>query len=356
MKILVCVPVTVIAAMVSACTASAGDLDLSGFVDASYFNDLTLESDAFGLDQVELDVGQEVSDATSVRADLEWVKDGEGFTAAVEQAFVQHVVEDWFTLTFGKFNAPIGFELLDAPDMYQYSHSLLFDFGLPTNLTGLMLSRDVTDQLDIAAYVVNGWDRNADAGQHLTAGGRLGLSRGGLSGGISFIGGKEIMTEEDVQLIGAFDPGDSSVSVMPEIVTTTGSLTRNVLDVDLGFQAGAWILGGEINVGSATVDGGESLGWTAFMLMGHHDFTDDVGLTARVDRFDDTDGYVFGLVADDAQVRHSITVAPTFALDEGLGALVELRLDLSDQDAWVDADGEPTDSQATVAFEVTHSW
>ena len=46
-------------------------------------------------------------------------------------------------LTFGKFNAPIGFELLDAPDMYQYSHSLVFSRGLPTNLTGAMLAMDL---------------------------------------------------------------------------------------------------------------------------------------------------------------------------------------------------------------------
>ncbi|MCH7859583.1 MAG: hypothetical protein IID14_07795 [Candidatus Marinimicrobia bacterium] len=40
------------------------------------------------------------------------------------------------SITIEKFSASIRFELLDAPDMYQYSHSLVFDDALPTNLRG----------------------------------------------------------------------------------------------------------------------------------------------------------------------------------------------------------------------------
>ena len=35
---------------------------------------------------------------------------------------------------------------------------------------------------------------------------------------------------------------------------------------------------------------------------------------------------------------------------------MELRIDTSDQDAFLDADGEPTDTTTSLAFEMTYSW
>ena len=124
------------------------------------------EESTFGLDQTEIDLVRPIGDAGYVRADVEWVKDGEGWAQQLEQGFVSYTPEflPGTAVTFGKFNAPIGFELLDAPDMYQFSHALVFDHGLPTNLTGAMIARPLGDKADVAAYWVNGWDVNqADA-------------------------------------------------------------------------------------------------------------------------------------------------------------------------------------------------
>ena len=92
------------------------------------------------------------------------------------------------------------------------------------------------------------------------------------------------------------------------------------------------------------------------MGMGHADFNEWAGLTLRYDWFDDKDGWNFEMVGDQAQQRQAFTICPTFILDENCGALVELRFDLSDQDAFADADGEATDMQTSVAFEMTYSW
>ncbi len=140
------------------------DLMISGFIDASY-SDAEYDVSSFGIDQVEIDLEKKLSDKLSLRADLEYVKGVNGtFDNIIEQGYVTYALDvaNGVDITIGKFNAPIGFELLDAPDMYQFSHALVFDHGLPTNLVGVMGGYAFNDQVDVALYVVNGWDNNAD--------------------------------------------------------------------------------------------------------------------------------------------------------------------------------------------------
>lgn len=143
-------------------TPSSGmeGLDISGFVDASYFYDANSGSNSFGFDQAEVDIEKTFGEVGSVRVDVEWVSDGVGgFDLDAEQGYVtfKPSVHNSVSFKFGKFNAPIGFELLDAPDMFQFSHALVFDNGLPTNLTGLMVSTQINPTTDLSLYVCNGW-------------------------------------------------------------------------------------------------------------------------------------------------------------------------------------------------------
>ena len=316
--------------MIGAVAAQAGEeTTVHGFVDGSYLYSNAAAAGEFGLDQVELDVIHAASDKTELRADLEWVKNGDAFDVQVEQAFMTYHRDCGTSITFGQFNAPIGFELLDAPDMYQFSHSLVFDHGLPTNLTGVALSRDLSEAFDVVVYGCNGWDANTEDNKNLTFGGRLGYTcPGGANLGVSGISGKE---------------GSGEMA-----------LTRTVFDVDAGYASGAWTFGGEFNMGTVELFDGSEVDWTGFLVMGHYDANDWLGCTLRYDTLDDADGYVFDLAG--GQTRSSLTLAPTFVLDDGFGALIELRLDMSDEDVFTDSDGEATDSEASVAFEMTYSW
>ena len=249
------------------------------------------------------------------------------------------------TFTFGKFNAPIGFELLDPNDMYQFSHALVFDNGLPTNLTGLSLARALGAGFDLVAYACNGWDRNAMAGANPTFGGRLGYARDGFVGGVSAISGKEDLP--------------AAVAGNPDVPTT-----RTVFDVDVSYELEQWLFGGEFNTGKAKEDIGvdpQDQEWMGFLLMTHYTHNDWLGFTARYDYFDDKDGWAFGAVDNgqgvmEFQKRQAVTFCPTFTLDENFGALIEVRLDTSDRNAFVDKDGAATDTNTTVAFEMTYSW
>jgi len=331
--------VLVMTAVVGAAVAHADEavenspVEVHGFVDASYWADLNLKEDTFGLDQAEVDLTYAFSARGGLRADLEWLKVGDGWYAAVEQAYLDYALSaiPQVTFTLGRFNAPMGFELLDPPDMFQFSHSLVFDYGIPSNLTGFMVAGTPVDRLDARAWLVNGWDDNdLDGAGPLTLGGRIGWSFGELGGvGLSGISGPE-------------EPGEAA---QPR---------RSVVDLDLTLTpVSSLVIGGEAN--HAVVKGnGTDADWTAFLIMSHVDLNSWAGLTGRFDWFDDPDGIAFsdGI----GQTRTAVTLAPTFVLQAGLGALVEFRLDQSTEDVFMNSDGEAKGSATTVAFEMTGSF
>jgi hypothetical protein len=326
----------VVVTLLLAAGAAAQPTTIGGFADAAWFYDAASRAGEFGVDQVEIDVEHRASAKSLIRADLEWLKDGEGYLAQVEQAYMTYNASRGWSLSFGKFNAPIGVELLDPTDMFQYSHSLLFTYAAPTNLTGLKVARDFGHGVDLVGHVSNGWDR-ATADKHVTWGGRLGLASGGFSGGLGAISGKEDTAGEN--------PGDPS-----------SPLTRTVFDADLTFVSGVWRFCGEVSLGDVTTTGDAQAQWLGLLCMTHVELSTWAGLTVRLDHLDDEDGYLFGAVDGQYQTRQSLTIAPTFALDEGLGALVELRVDRSDRDAFTDGDGAPAATATSVAVEMTYSW
>lgn len=308
---------------------------ITGFVDASYF-DADSSAGTFSLDQVEIDFEKKLADNLSVRADINYLASTSGLTFddIVEQGFLVYALPGGggLALTFGKFNAPIGFELLDPVDMYQYSHSLVFDFGLPTNLTGIMGSYAFNGFADISVYVVNGWDNNADNNSGKTVGGRLGITPvKGLNVGLSAISGT---------------------------VESAGNTTdtRTVFDIDLMVTLIEKLtIGAEFNSGTeekaSAVVAGEDADWTGFLVMGHYDFTESVGLTLRYDWFDDKDGARLG--SSMKETRKSYTISPTFVLGEGAGMLVEYRRDESDALVFANSTDDTSD---TFAVEFTYSF
>ncbi len=319
---------------------------ISGFVDASYAGNLDTKEETFGLDQVEVDIVREIGDRAVLRADLEWVKsgeDGEQWDVVAEQGILSYVPAFLPELTFslGKFNAPIGFEQLDAPDMYQYSHSLVFDHCLPTNLTGAMFGFNLTPDLDVVAYVANGWDRNQEHNDVKTFGGRVGYSLGELGGfGVSLLGGYEGLDAQQRR-----------------------TDKRTVIDLDVALTPlENLIVGGELNLGTVAGggDGADDPTWTGFLIMAHYEINEWLGITGRFDMIDDPDAYLFGAVDGQGQPleesRTSFTIAPTFVLGDGMGALIELRVDGSSEDRFPDRDGELKGTTTSVAFEMTYTF
>lgn len=359
-RITTLLPVLLLSAMPAIAQENTGDgmetgggeglsnlVEISGFVDASYTYSNLDDANTFGLDQVEIDLSKNLGGIGTLRADLEWVSDGEGgFTLDAEQGYVTLDLGmgrgegNYPTLTFGKFNAPIGFELLDAPDMYQFSHALVFDNGLPTNLTGAMLSMDLGNGVDVVVHLSNGWDQNVDANTNKMIGGRLGYSHEEL-GGIGF----SAMRGDEEGLV--------------------GNLT--VYDIDLTLTPSPrLIIGGEYNYGKTELDEiNAENSWNGYMVMAHYSLTDVMGLTGRYDRFNREISEIAARRSGAQDhppgflelTQQALTIAPTFALADGLGFLMELRRDFSDDEIFGNPEtGDAETSMVNFAFEMTYSF
>ena len=329
--------------------AEALGFEISGFVDSSYTYDDNGDMNSFNLDQIEIDISKEITDWASLRFDLQHCPSaglcGPGNTVPdddiIEQGYLTLTapVANGVTFTFGKFNAPIGFELLDPVDMYQFSHSLVFNNGLPTNLTGAMLSTSF-NMFDINFYVVNGWDNNPETNKNKSIGGRLGITpMEGVNVGFSAISG--VGDGGGTQALTVFDI-DGTITLIPKLT-----------------------VGLEFNFGSDNdrVATGNDADWFGFLVMGHYDYTDWGGITVRYDYFDDDDSGTrigFGSGSADAatvagvaaDTRQAITIAPTFVIAEGFGALFEYRHDFSDKNVFVKSNGTATDTNDSLAFEI----
>lgn len=317
------------------CTGDCCATKFTGFVDGAYIGQLEQSSHEFSLEQAEIDVTRNLQGNLAVRGDFEWVKSGNGWALDVEQAYVNYSLPMFpqVTWSFGKFNAPIGLEMLDAPDMYQYSHSLVFNNCLPTNLVGVMGAVDLTEQFDLLAYITNGWDQNSDVNEAKTFGGRLGFSHEWIGIGLSGIMGSEDVDQDYMQTV-----YDIDVTLTP---------TDNLL------------IGGEFNIGtiSSDLDGVDDVGWTGFLIMANYGFTDWMSLTLRYDSVDDADGALFGAAGNgEFYTRSSLTLAPNFDLGHGMAAVLEYRMDMAGEDIFLDADDEPTGSNSMVVWEMVYTF
>lgn len=309
--------------------SAAAQVELSGFVDASAKYDMDPQAFGFSVDQVELDLQRDGDDGVLLRADLDFGDDGMGgWMVELEQAFltVDLPLPLATQLSFGRFNAPFGFEALDAPDMYQYSHALVFDFGLMDNFTGLKADIALSPMLDLALILGNSWDANTETDMEKTFAGRLGASLGDLGIGLSWIADAEV-NGDDSQL---------------------------VWDIDASYTLESWLFGAEYNMGTYTDATDTDFSWSGMLLMAHYDFNDWMGLTLRYDMFNDEDNLRMG--ESMAVSRTAITIAPTFVLGENMGALIEYRMDTVDEEVWTDGDGNATDSASFVAFEITYGF
>lgn len=319
-------------------------LTLNGFVDGSYSYNDAAETNTFSLDKVELYIEKKFTDKATAFINVAFtdIDSADESDAELEQGFITLALPAVSTdLVFGKFNAPIGFESAETPEMYQFSHALVFDFGLPLFYTGLMANMKFTDVVDLALYAVNGWDVNSDNNKDKTFGTRIGITPvEGFNVGLSGVWGPE--------------SDDNNAD------------KRAVFDLDFTFDAiDNMVIGGELNHGkeenASLLTPAEDAEWFGAMLMVHYDFADWVGLTLRYDYFDDKEGSRLGLVAggDDAgraAKRQAGTIAPTFTLAKGLSAILEYRYDYADVEYFAYEDGTYKDEDHTVALELTYTF
>jgi hypothetical protein len=344
---------------------TAGDSDevkISGYLSTAYENIPNHDASSFALEQVEVDFEKNIGDTAGLRIDINHLNEEEvNGDNVMEQGYA------WVNLgpakfTFGKFNAPIGFELLDKNEMFQATHAMVFDYGIPTNLVGAMISGEA-GMIDYSLYVVNGWDNNGDDNTDKTIGGRIGITPNEmLNVGISYITGKENVSGSSAPAEGGHGEGEPAAGGAELVSAESGSTpTANlsVVDIDFTINLGEHtFVGGEYNIGTfegeSLVTHGDDATWTAFLIMIRHHYHNGAGITLRYEQFHDTEGARFGNGVD--ETRTSYTISPSYEIAEGFEALLEYRYTKSDSDTFHDSDGNAKDNQSSFIAEMVYSF
>jgi|GEM_PF-1138831 len=290
---------------------------LFGFVSAGAFSDRNTDRSSFGVDETELDVEHGFSDKALVRADIEYVtQEGGSLKMDLEQGYLSYNLgstQKW-TFSFGKFNAPLGFESCDAPGRYQHSYAAVSTYAVPCNLTGVSMHTQFSPIVDAVVYLVNGWDVNSDNNSGKTWGTRWGFTPvDNLNFGLSGITGPEQLDRTDSR--------------------------RSMFDLDLTYHATpSLLIGGEANYGmeSKVLANNGDARWFGFLLMSNIELGGSVNLTTRVDYFKDYGGFLTAYTQD----LKAFTIAPRLEIVDGLEGLVEMKYEFSNHEVFYTTSSE----------------
>ncbi|WP_455211850.1 hypothetical protein [Kaarinaea lacus] len=282
------------------------NLKASGFVDVVYvLSDSTDENNNNGtgdstIDKKfsvsgELDLETELNPRTAMRMDLDLTTGITGGnpnedtpdSAIFEQAFIDYSFDNNMKLKAGVFNNRFSFEKEDAPDLYQVTHSQLWDIWQEqtalngNNLAGLEFSANVGIVTLIAGLLNDRVDTPEE---------------------ISFELGAEIKAMESMDIVVGLISADEGTAIDNNAGT--------IIDANITWKWEKLMVGG----GILTADEIYDLGMQA---TGNYAFTDNLSGTARID-------YVS--YEGDFDSSTSLTLAALFAVDKNLYANAEIRI------------------------------
>src|SRR5882672_11840448 len=240
------------------------------------------------------------------------------------------------SLSFGRFDAPVGFERDDEPLNLVPTSSFTFETARPAKFTGLMARYTLNPKISVLGVVANGWDREIDNNSGKTAGLKLQTFP---SSGLAVAAGAFYGPEQD---------------------STNGS-PRTLLTGDATWQPmQRLILQAEAHRGSEA-----GTHWTAVVGQAFWRVGRSTGLTVRGETLDDADGFATGT----SQTLRSLTISPWYfyrEAQEGVFSNVEftdfrlpafsirpaLRIDHSSQPVFETKGGTLKQSNLTALVEL----
>lgn len=376
--------------------SKAGDLEVGGYVsivaeDGDDSNGgFRHDEGTFAVEEVEINFHKELADGVSVTVDAQfggaanvtgghadvalsgpwgmsaldeydccaWVPtEGSGpvdvLAFGIEQAFVT-IPAGPVALQVGLFNLPIGLEGADKTDITTATHSLIFNYAVPTSGAGVMASfAPEGSPINVDIYGINGWDMAVDNNSAKTLGGRIGLDLGDIASvGLSFITGRENANPVDGSydswlayrysqainestgwnMVSPGDYADSETTVIDIDITVT---PIEALTIGLEINEGE-----KSNVGIATaccLPDGSTLStdaeWSAWTLSANYKFNETCGITVRLEEMEDTDAVLLGVESKSSYnggkaggaTWESTTVAVNHHIADGAELVLEWR-------------------------------
>jgi putative OmpL-like beta-barrel porin-2 len=315
---------------------------VSGFAVGTANYDRVTRSNTFTAGKLGVSLFKSVGDAYVFAQLTTALEDGASSTEIdnLLVSWTPHSANRW-SLGFGRFDAPIGFERDDEPLNFVSTNSFNFTYARPSKLTGLQVHYTVSPRLDVLAAAANGWDVTQDNNRGKTA-----LAR------VQWIA----IPWVTLGFTGVYGPERDS----------SDAHQRSLLSTDLTVDRGRLIVGAEANLGKEQESGGNPT-WRGAAVTGFWRVTRHVGVTARYDQLEDTNGLLTGT----SQILRSVTVGPMWYFSsarEGIFSNIEhtrfrlpqvavraaIRADWSSTPFFTDANGAPQSSNTKAVVELIY--
>ena len=215
----------------------------------------------------------------------------------------------------GKFVTSVGYEAIDGPECWNdhATRSFLFSFSEPSTHTGLKAGYSFSHVVSAEALLVNGWDDAKDVNRSKTVGAGLTVTPGGgwtLSANLLHGPEGEGNDADDRSLLGV------TARLEP------GGAVSAALSFERGREEGL-------------ACGGAAATWWGVSGYVRWAVSPVLALGLRAERFEDADGVRTGT----AQRLLGLTLTPAVSLGSGFVLRADLRVDLSDEPVFEDADG-----------------
>ncbi len=272
-----------------------------------------------------------------------------GTALAIKQAYFAYNISDALKFTIGQYGTHIGYELIDAPDNFNYSLSYLFGNG-PFYHTGAKLDIAASDKVGFMVGVVNGWDALADYNdkKSLTLQASFAPSDD-LGIYLNWIGGDEYGGGS------AFGDAKGSFTSLFDLTASYNialDSTGKSLLLGLNAALGSFSTGAEGDIISTSPYDVDAT-WSGAALYLNYFLNENTGLGVRAEYFDDPDGVrYFGPLS-----VFALTLTGDFKVADGAFTFKpELRFDSSSDPFFEGKNGALEDSQTTIGVSFVYNF
>jgi hypothetical protein len=244
----------------------------------------------------------------------------------IQQAYVSYLAPTGagLQLDFGKFVTPIGNEVIESKDNWNYSRGLLFAWAIPYYHVGARATYNINDQVSVAGFLVNGWNNAVDNNKGKTVAGQI-----------------TVKPNADLTLLTAYMGGPEAPD-QPEGSSNWRHLSDTVVTYNVNKQVS---LAGNLDYAKDKV-GSSSTSWWGVAGYLKYQANDIFAVTPRVEYFDDKDGFATGV----AQKVKEVTLTAEVKSAAGVIMRIEYRGDFSDKQFFTKQTAEPTKNQSTLTI------
>src|SRR2546428_228053 len=136
---------------------------ITGFAVGRADYDRVSRSNTFTAGKIGLSLFKPVGDAYLFAQLTTALEDGASSTEIdnLLVSWTPHTANKW-SLAFGRFDAPIGFERDDEPLNLMPTNSFNFTYARPGKLTGVQVHYTASSRVDVWGVLANGWDVTVD--------------------------------------------------------------------------------------------------------------------------------------------------------------------------------------------------